>query len=197
MDKAVHVFDEQFATLYAQAVQLCKMTSADALVLLLEGPANWEKLKKRASKQKIVIVGDSKKEVEGALEQGLETVILDMTATPIYEKLSHALLTCVADEILDPGSSVVALYSGFEPESIDTISYIQLDDHLGRLTARDLRQLGTRVPLDTLKVVVDLAVEIGREGREGKPVGTMLVVGDAKESAGGQPARRIRSRERV
>jgi DNA integrity scanning protein DisA with diadenylate cyclase activity len=28
--------------------------------------------------------------------------------------------------------------------------------------------------------VVELATEIGREGREGKPVGTMLVVGDTK-----------------
>ena len=131
------------------------------------------------------------------MEQGLETVTLDMSATPIYEKLSHALLTCVADEILDPGSSVVALYSGFEPESIDTISYIQLDDHLGRLTARDLRQLGTRVPLDTLKVVVDLAVEIGREGREGKPVGTMLVVGDAKKVLAASQPGGFRSRERL
>jgi len=44
-----------------------------------------------------------------------------------------------------------------------------------------LRQLETRVPLDTLKIVVDLAVEIGREGREGKPVGTLFVVGDSRK----------------
>jgi DNA integrity scanning protein DisA with diadenylate cyclase activity len=49
------------------------------------------------------------------------------------------------------------------------------------LTSRDLRQLRTRVPLETLKAVVDLAVEIGREGREGKRVGTMFVVGDTRK----------------
>ena len=37
------------------------------------------------------------------------------------------------------------------------------------------------MPLDTLKTVVDLAVEIGREGREGKPVGTLFVVGDTRK----------------
>ena len=37
------------------------------------------------------------------------------------------------------------------------------------------------VPLDTLKTVVDMAVEIGREGREGKPVGTLFVVGDSRK----------------
>ena len=51
----------------------------------------------------------------------------------------------------------------------------------GRLTARDLRQLETSVPLETLKTVIDLAVEIGREGREGKPIGTMFVVGDTRK----------------
>ena len=40
------------------------------------------------------------------------------------------------------------------------------------------------MPLDTLKTVVDLAVEIGREGREGKPVGALFVVGDARKVMG-------------
>jgi DNA integrity scanning protein DisA with diadenylate cyclase activity len=96
----------------------------------------------------------------------------------VYERLTQALLECVADDLLAPGASVVALYSGFEAGEIDSVSVIRLHEHLGRLTVRDLRQLETRVPLDTLKLVVDLAVEIGREGREGKPVGTMFVVGD-------------------
>ncbi len=77
-----------------------------------------------------------------------------------------------------------------------------MDEHLGRLTARDLRQLETSVPLETLKVVVDLAVEIGREGREGKPVGTLFVVGDARrvltmtQPAGFDPVKGYNRKER-
>ena len=97
---------------------------------------------------------------------------------------------------------MVALYSGFEADTIDSISVIDLDEHLGRLTVRDLRQLETRVPLDTLKIVVDLAVEIGREGREGKPVGTLFVVGDTRKvmasshAAGFDPVRGYSRKER-
>jgi DNA integrity scanning protein DisA with diadenylate cyclase activity len=87
----------------------------------------------------------------------------------------------VADDILPPGANVVAVYSGFEPGTIDSASVIRMDEHLVRLSARDLRQLETSVPLDTLKIVVDLAVDIGREGREGKPVGAMFVVGDTRK----------------
>jgi DNA integrity scanning protein DisA with diadenylate cyclase activity len=65
-----------------------------------------------------------------------------------------------------------------------------------------LRQLETSVPLETLKAVVDLAVEIGREGREGKPVGTMFVVGDTRrvlslcKSAGFDPVKGYGRKER-
>ena len=104
-----------------------------------------------------------------------------MPDAPVYEKLTQALLESVADDILAPGARVVAIYSGFEAGTIDSISMIHLGEHLGQLTARDLRQLETRVPLDTLKTVVDMAVEIGREGREGKPVGTLFVVGDSRK----------------
>jgi DNA integrity scanning protein DisA with diadenylate cyclase activity len=97
---------------------------------------------------------------------------------------------------------VVAVYSGFEAATLDSVSLIQLGEHLDRLTGRDLRQLETRVPLDTLKLVVDLAVEIGREGREGKALGTLFVVGDTRKvlasshSAGFDPVRGYNRKER-
>ena len=52
---------------------------------------------------------------------------------------------------------------------------------MSRLTSRDLQRLETKVPLETLRIVVDLACDIGREGREGKPVGTLFVVGNHRK----------------
>ncbi len=104
-----------------------------------------------------------------------------MPEAPVFEKLTHALLESVSKEILEPNSAVVAVYSGFEADSMDLISFIRLNEHLGRLTARELRQIETSVPLDTLQLVVNLCLEIGREGREGKPVGTLFVVGDHRK----------------
>src|SRR5262249_15316407 len=92
---------------------------------------------------------------------------------PIEERISLALLKAVANEQLQPGAHVVLLYNGIaadpdRPEPIDSLSVIHLGEHLDRLTASDLRKLNTKVPLDTLRLVVDLATEIGREGRESK-----------------------------
>ena len=160
-----------------------------AVLLLLPGPTDWDAVKQELDGLKIVVTANKEEEVSGAAEAGIETILLDMEEAPIFERLTQSLLSGVAREILAPGAGIVVGYSGFDADAIDSISFIRLDEHLGKLTARDLRQLETSVPLDTLKVVVDLAVEIGREGREGKAVGTMFVVGDTRKVlAHSQPA---------
>ncbi|MFM7250379.1 MAG: DNA integrity scanning protein DisA nucleotide-binding domain protein, partial [Planctomycetaceae bacterium] len=117
----------------------------------------------------------------GCEDWGLRRVLLDVAGLPVHERLAQALLECVAAELIAPEAEVVAIYSGFEAGTIDSVSILRLEEHLGQLTSRDLRNLETKVPLETLKQVVDLAVEIGREGREGKPVGTLFVVGDTRK----------------
>ena len=170
----------QFPPVFELAVQLSVLSEADAILLMLEGPVDWQAVKQRAGNTRILVAADLQEELAGAAEAGLATLVLHMEASPVFEKMTQALLESVGRELLSPGAGVVAVYSGFEAGKIDSISYLSLEEHLGRLTARDLRKLETSVPLETLKIVLDLAVEIGREGREGKPVGTMFVVGDTR-----------------
>jgi len=194
--------NNRFENICDVAAGLSDMGNADALLLLLEHSVDCRQLVKLAKTRKIVVAADTDDELRGAREAGLDTVLLNMTNAPVLERLTQAFLESVADDILAPGAEVVAVYSGFEVGQVDSISIIHLDEHLGRLTVRDLRQLETRVPLDTLKMVVDLAIDIGREGREGKPVGTMFVVGDTRNvlrrshSIGFDPVRGYNRKER-
>jgi len=193
---------DQFKNLLGVARRLIDSAEAEAILLLLEGPTEWARLKSLAGKAKLLVAANTSEQLAGAKEAGLATVRLDMPDSPIYERLTQSVLEAVADDLLAPGASVVALYSGFDADTIDSLSIINLDEHLNRLTGRDLRQLETRVPLDTLKIVVDLAVEIGRDGREGKPVGTLFVVGDSRKvlacsrPAGFDPVRGYSRKER-
>lgn len=159
--------NDQFQKIIDLAGRLAGVVAADAMLVLLEAPTEWEQLKVLVGDGKVLIAADLAEQLEGAADAGLATVVLNMADSPVYEKLTQALLESVADDILAPGARVVAIYSGFESGVIDSISVINLSERLERLTARDLRQLETHVPLDTLKTVVDLAVEIGREGARG------------------------------
>ncbi len=173
-------FDELFGKLIDLAVRLCVDAGADALLIMLPGPTDWHQLRTHCRNLHVVVTAEHAEILAGAAEAGLQSLPLETADVPIAERLTQALLVGVAREMLQPGAAVVTVYCGFEDDALDSISYIRLDEHLGRLTARDLQKLGTSVPLETLKTVVDVAVEIGREGREGKPVGTMFVVGDTR-----------------
>jgi len=171
-------FTDQLEAFCEVATRLAKREDADALLLLVESSIDWARLRASTGKLHVIVASDRHQHLAKAEDFGLDTVELNIPDSPIYERLTQALLESVSDDQLAPGACVVALYSGFESGTIDSLSVIRLDEHLGRLTVHDLRQLQTKVPIETLKLAVDLAVDIGREGREGKPVGTLFVVGD-------------------
>ncbi len=157
---------------------------ADAVLLLTETDLDWDEVLEILPADKLLVCPTDRVLTHELQRQGfLQVLDIDAGPTPTQERMSLALLDAVAQEKLRSGAHVVALYNGIgvdqgRPEPIDTLSLIHLGEHLERLTAADLRKLDLHVPLEVLRAVVDLATEIGREGREGKPVGTMFVVGD-------------------
>ena len=177
----------QTAILLNAARQLADELPADAVLMLTETKLDWAEVVEILPAEKLLIVTNDKElTAEAQAYGGLTILDIDPGPASIQERMSLALLEAVAQDKLRAGAHVIALYNGIgaekdRPEPIDTCSIIHLGEHLERLSAQDLRKLDTQVPLETLRAVVDLATEIGREGREGKPVGTMFVVGDTKK----------------
>lgn len=179
-------FTDAFTTIFTSAAELSISCQADGLLLLLDDAADWTRLYNLSQDllsdgTKFLVATTLQEHLDLAVEANLAGVTIDSPERPVYDRLEQALLESVADDFLQSGARVITLYSGFELGEIDSISVIDLDDRLGRLTVRDLRQLETSVPLETLQLVVKLALEIGHEGREGKAVGTLFVVGDTKK----------------
>jgi DNA integrity scanning protein DisA with diadenylate cyclase activity len=180
----------QTIVLLETARQLVAELPADAVLLLTEKQLDWDAVHEHLGGCRLLVAAQDQA-LTGRLKDqpGLTVLDIDPGPTPTQERMSLALLEAVATEKLPPGAHVVALYNGIEAdpertEHIDSLSIIHLGEHLERLSAADLRRLDTQVPLETLRAVVDLATEIGREGREGKPVGTLFVVGDTKKVMG-------------
>ncbi len=173
----------EFSSVVEAAGNLALAVNADAMLFLVDGAIDWERLRELVPPEvtKILVAADLEEDVEAASGFGLIPITLNKEDAPLLERLQHALLEGVADEHLAGQSEVVAVYCGFEANRMDSISIIKLDERMRRFTSRDLQRLETAVPLNNLKVVIDLAVQIGREGREGKKVGTLFVIGDTRK----------------
>ena len=180
---ATQRFTKQFMSMLETAGAMAIQTGADALLVLLDGSTDWEKLRQAvpANVEQVIVAADLEEDLKGAEAAGLLPLPLHKEKSPLLERLQHALLEAVADGFLRSNGDVIAVYSGFEYQKIDSISHIRLDDRLKRLTSRDLQRLESSVPLKSLKMVIDLASQIGREGREGKKVGALFVVGDTRQ----------------
>ena len=98
---------EQFKTLLGVARQMTESAEAEAILLLLEGPAEWTRVKNLAGKAKVVVAGNVAEELAGAKEAGLLCVRLDMPDSPVYERLTQSVLEAVADDILTAGSHIL------------------------------------------------------------------------------------------
>ncbi len=64
---------------------------------------------------------------------------------------------------------------------LQDLSSIIISDLKQFTPVRTIDESSERVSASTLKAILSLALEIGREGREGKKVGTAFIVGDTKE----------------
>ena len=175
----------QSSALLGAAREIVKSGVADAVLLLTETNLHWDDVLKKLDGVRLIVAAESEALADRIRNDiRLDVIDLDPQPVPSKEKLSVALLAAVAAQKVDQGSHLVAVYNGIasgdRPEPIDSLSLIHLDDHLERLTASDLRKLGTDVPIETLRLTIDLASQIGREGREGSPVGTILIVGDTR-----------------
>jgi DNA integrity scanning protein DisA with diadenylate cyclase activity len=177
----------QTVALLQAARQMVQNTPADAVLLLTETDLDWPSVLSYLRGCRLLIAAEERELTRKLKERDDLTVLdIDPGPTPTQTRMSMALLEAVRSDQLQPGADVIALYNGIEvspdqPEPIDSLSVIHLGEHLERLSARDLRRLDTQVPLETLRAIVDLAMAIGREGREGHPVGTLFVVGDTRK----------------
>ena len=178
---------KQTTSLLHAARQLIVGLPADAVLLLPEGDLDWDEICEQLG-DSTALVATQDAALRERIRQHPRLLVLDIDPgpTPIQERMSLALLEAVRSEKLAHGADVVVLYNGIDggtdgAEQMDSLSVLHLGEHLERLHPGELRKLDTHVPLETLRAVVDLATEIGREGREGKPVGTMFVVGDTRK----------------
>ncbi|OKY79040.1 MAG: Diadenylate cyclase (c-di-AMP synthetase), DisA-N domain [Candidatus Methanohalarchaeum thermophilum] len=143
----------------------------------------------------IVIPGE--KEIEGLLEEKEYSFPIFIVTSPekkysgtheefkisargetqnFAKQFQDAVMMAYVKGKVDVGDKIVGV-GAIEDEATGILVYNVYEDPL----LRSIHESTGRVGIDTMRAILDLAVEIGREGREGKAIGTAFVVGDSSE----------------
>jgi hypothetical protein len=95
-----------------------------------------------------------------------------------------ALLICLARGILRHGDLVVCLSGVDRVQAVDTLSVFDLGGEQDVLSHFDPESLGGDLAPEVFERVLTLATQLGDEGREGRPVGALFVLGDSERVLG-------------
>ncbi len=176
-------FSPQLQSLIKATRRLAEENDVDTVLVLAEQPYDFAEIAKHLGKRsvKLVVATEQPDVQRAASEDEVELIPLLHEPQTRQVQIQLAIIEGISDGLLTSGATIVVLYAGFERDRLDSLSLVSLKEQLAGLTQLDLRRLETDVPLATLQSVVDLALEIGREGREGRPVGALFVVGSHRK----------------
>jgi DNA integrity scanning protein DisA with diadenylate cyclase activity len=160
---------------------MAKELEAKAVLILVDRPYDFVEMKKLLRGVPLYVAAHELNVLEAAEMDDVQPIKIEHEPQTRVTQISQALLEALADNQVQTGDCIVALYPSFDRDEPDTVSVINLGDQLTRLRSSDLRRLETKVPLETLRKVVEIATDIGIEGREGKNVGTIFVVGNHRK----------------
>jgi DNA integrity scanning protein DisA with diadenylate cyclase activity len=131
----------------------------------------------------ILIHNDATSYVEAIkTKPGFEVCHFRRKSKPEDDFLKELLFVLLEENLLHAEATALVV-SGHKDDwdRLSQIRFVELERILGQEQIKSLTQLSDIAPLDVIEKVIEMALEIGLEGREGKPVGTILVLGDHKK----------------
>jgi diadenylate cyclase len=160
------------------AVALASKRGFDHLLYVGDLPLPEEVFRgKSGARKKLVqaVVSEAQRQVVEA--SGVPVIPLPQYDLGRTEKLKLALVSGIARGLYGEGEVVVALLSARTVGKPDSILVVDIGPDEEDVGFGFLKTEG--VSAEILEALIDLAVTVGVEGWEGRPVGTLFVIGDS------------------
>lgn len=141
-------------------------------------PSDVVKIKSIARRKLVqAVTSEAQRQVIEAM--GTETVALPNYDIARPERFKIALVAGIAKGLFKDGEVVLGMIGRTPTSYPDTLMVVTIGGDDEDSVDTGFGVVGTdRIPSTILESVIDLAVDIARDGWEGHPLGTLLVVGD-------------------
>jgi diadenylate cyclase len=157
-------------------VRAARLPACERVLVVGSNAALLKKLKPLRAKV-VFAVADARFETEAA-EAGFQAVAVPSMRASRTDRLKGALVASINAGLIAAGQRVICAVLTDEGV-IDMLMHLTADEVAVEHQSLQVAPLHTRIAAPLLEVLVDLALRIGREGYEGRPVGTLIVVGDS------------------
>jgi len=130
----------------------------------------------------IIVIPDILTIKEAELKQAGVTAIRSWSGNQTrFSQIKYAFFHGVMQGLIKPDSRVVCVLGPWGKGHLDTITVHDLALSWSEEFPFDPRLLISKKALNAVMAVVDIALDIGALGREGKSIGTTFIIGDIEE----------------
>jgi hypothetical protein len=169
-------FDREFVR---AALRLALRGEVDRLLIVSDVPLPPAEIRGRPIKRKLVYAVTTQAMADQLAARRYQALVIPPYEYSRVEKIKVALVACQSEELVKEGDTILAL-AGHGPErGLDTLVRIRLGDEDDEPIRVDSLDLGPEFRSQVVEGIIHVAMEIGAEGYEGHPTGTILVVGDS------------------
>lgn len=164
--------------LFAHALSVAEEVKAHAVMLHGDAVGNLRFIEDIPSDVQLICVTSAK--AADSVQTPAITHVLQVPFPTLdrFDQVELALLFAVSRGLLARGDTVVSLSGVPSSGFLDTLLVIDVGREFPTVFARSAETPLGDVEPQVLEKVLQLATDIAREGREGKPVGTSFVLGD-------------------
>lgn len=172
--------DDYSRAILEAAVHVAKTVKAQALFAFVDSLPALEPLREVKSPTRVILLARDPKDHEAAAE--CTQHILDVPAFNLTRmgQLKMAILMAFSQRMLEPGDTFVFLVGPFGAPC-DTLTVMAVGREYEVFQSVDQPKLTEHVRRVVFQRVLTIALELAAEGREGKPVGALFVIGNYRE----------------
>ncbi|MBI5970162.1 MAG: DNA integrity scanning protein DisA nucleotide-binding domain protein [Deltaproteobacteria bacterium] len=174
-------------TMLLKCLDLAKEFKASAVVLFLDAADDWAFWKKIPNKKKLVLI-TQKDEFAADLENFKKEVkhVLKLPRVKLTRlgQIKLTVIMCLTEGVFKNNDRIICLTGAIGGGILDTMMAIDLSKETEVFTTRAFTKgLLRHVKPEVLEAVLNIAIELSSEGREGKAIGAMFVIGDHEKVA--------------
>ena len=175
---------DRMVIIIESALSMAERTSSDYLFLFLETDESLKEFARISTelRRKIVLVVPSSAKVdERKVGKGCAGVLKSWSGNQSrFSRVKYAFMQAVLQKIISPDDRIVCALGPSGKSHLDTVTIHDLSLSWSEEFPFDVKQLIGSGHFQTIMAVIDIALDIGALGREGKSVGTIFVIGDSE-----------------
>jgi diadenylate cyclase len=165
------------------ACSIATRTKAKAILVYVDVVTDYEALIKMAQTAETDVIGVVKD--ESTYQEALP-IINNLVKVPQIElsrtsQIKVAVIEGLSSGIIQRGDKLVCLSGIAKLGILDTLIILEIGKELEILSTTDLPVVAEVVKPEVFDRIFGIALELSTEGREGKPVGSIFVLGDHEE----------------